>query len=125
MDLAMAIPNDEYFIRNLLYKWRMQETEMTAFSDKVKQLIAMVRQRLLMLSNHSEEEYQLRKIFNSFDLNLSGSITIDELSAMLAKLGILFERKYTQALLDALDSNGNGRIEFDEFATFILYDPYK
>ncbi len=90
MDLAMAIPNDEYFIRNLLYKWRMQEnSEMTALSDKVKQLIAMVRQRLLMLSNHSEEEYQLRKIFNSFDLNLSGSITIDELSAMLAKLGIL------------------------------------
>lgn len=50
----------------------------------------------------------LRKIFKDFDLNQSGSITIDELTAMLAKLGISVERKYIQAMLRELDSNKSG-----------------
>jgi Ca2+-binding EF-hand superfamily protein len=85
----------------------------------------MMRQRLLVLSNNSQEEYILRKIFKDFDLNQSGSITLDELTAMLAKLGISVERKYIQAMLRELDSNKTGMLEFEEFATFLLYDPYK
>jgi Ca2+-binding EF-hand superfamily protein len=54
----------------------------------------MVRQRLRTLSNNTEEEYKLRQIFKQFDLNNSGTITIEELAAMLAKLGIQVERKY-------------------------------
>ncbi len=44
---------------------------------------------------------------------------------MLAKLGIQVDRKYIQALLRAIDVNGNGLIEFEEFATLVIYDPYK
>jgi Ca2+-binding EF-hand superfamily protein len=36
----------------------------------------------------------LRKIFKDFDMNQSGTITIDEMTAMLAKLGISVERMY-------------------------------
>jgi Ca2+-binding EF-hand superfamily protein len=39
-----------------------------------------------MISNSSQEEFVLRKIFKDFDTNNSGAITIDELGAMLAKL---------------------------------------
>lgn len=60
-----------------------------------------------------------------FDLNNSGNITIEELAAMLAKLGITIERKYIQAMFRQLDTNHNGMIEFEEFANLILYDPYK
>jgi Ca2+-binding EF-hand superfamily protein len=85
----------------------------------------MMRQRLLVLSNHSEEEFQLRKIFKSFDLNNSGTITVDELAAMLAKLGILAEKKYIQAMMNKMDTNKSGMIEFAEFINIVLYDPYK
>ena len=77
-----------------------------------------------MISNNSEEEFTLRKIFKQFDVNDSGAITMDELAAMLAKLGIAVDRKYIQGLLNALDKNQNGMIEFEEFSTFLIYDTY-
>lgn len=44
---------------------------------------------------------------------------------MLAKLGISVERMYIQAMMKELDANKTGMLEFEEFATFLLYDPYK
>lgn len=125
-DLALSVPSDESFIALVETAWGLSEDEQSAsFQDKVKQLIGMVRQRLRTLSNNTEEEYKLRQIFKLFDLNNSGTITIEELAAMLAKLGIQIERKYIQGLLRALDLNNNGMIEFEEFATLVIYDPYK
>ena len=58
-------------------------------------------------------------------MNGNGIITIDELAAMLAKLGISVERKYIQALLNQLDLTNKGSIDFSEFSNFLLNDPYK
>ena len=85
----------------------------------------MTRQRLMVISNNSEEEFKLRSIFKNFDLNNSGAISIEELAAMLAKLGIIVDRTYIEAMFKALDGNGNGVIEFNEFANLVLYNPYK
>ena len=125
-DFNVSVPSEESFIKHVETTWGLSEDEQSvAFVDKVKQLMAMMRQRLRTLSNHTEEEYKLRQIFKGFDLNNSGTITIEELAAMLAKLGIIVERKYVNALLRALDTNHNGMIEFEEFAGLVLYDPYK
>jgi Ca2+-binding EF-hand superfamily protein len=67
----------------------------------------------------------LRKIFKDFDLNQSGTLTIDEMGAMLAKLGISVDRKYINAIMRELDTNKTGMLEFEEFVTFLIYDPYK
>jgi Ca2+-binding EF-hand superfamily protein len=94
-DLAMSTPSDEYFVAMMESVWCMGEDEENSiFIDKVRQLISLMRQRLLVISNSSQEEYVLRKIFKDFDLNCSGTITLDEMAAMLAKLGISVERKY-------------------------------
>lgn len=85
----------------------------------------MMRQRLMVISNSSQDEFVLRKIFKDFDTNNSGSITMDELAAMLSKLGISVERKYISAIIKALDTNKTGMLEFEEFAAFLIYDPYK
>jgi len=37
---------------------------------------------------------------------------MDELAALMAKLGISVERKYLSALIGAIDRNANGGIEF-------------
>lgn len=79
----------------------------------------------MALSNSSGEEFVLRKIFKDFDVNGNGCITIDEMLAMLAKLGISVERKYINAMMKVLDTNKTGTLEFEEFAAFLLYDPYK
>lgn len=67
----------------------------------------------------------MRNIFNEFDLNQNGIITLNELAALLAKLEISAERKYLTALMTHLDVNRSGGLEFEEFATFVIYDPYK
>lgn len=125
-DLAMGIPSDEYFARFLENTWGVAEDEQsTIFKDEVKRIIGMLRQRLLTLTAKSYEEFTLRKIFKQFDLNNSNTITLDELAAMLAKLGISVDRKYIVGMMKKLDTNGTGVIEFDEFANLIVNDPYK
>ena len=52
-------------------------------------------------------------------------MTMDEIAAMLASLGISVERRYLTAILNHLDTNKSGGIEFEEFKVFIIYDPYK
>ena len=64
-------------------------------------------------------------MFKDFDLNSSGALTIDEMAGMLAKLGISVERKFIEALMRELDTNRTGMLEFEEFTTFLIYDPYK
>jgi len=78
-----------------------------------------------MLSNNTEEEFKLRTIFKQFDLNQSGGISVIELAAMLAKLGVLVDNKYIEAMFKQIDTNNNGIIEFSEFANLVIYNPYK
>lgn len=125
-DLSMSTPSDEYFVLMMEQTWGLAEDEQSSvFKDQTRHLTSMMRQRLITISNGSQEEYMLRKLFNQFDLNQSGSITMDELAGLLAKLGISVERKYLVAMIKELDTNKSGAIEFEEFANFLINDPYK
>lgn len=105
----MSVPSDEHFVKVLEQTWGISEEEEAAISrDKVRELINLMRQRLLVFSNSSHEEFVLRKIFKDFDLNKSGAITSDEMQAMLAKLGILVEKKYVNAMMKVLDTSKSG-----------------
>lgn len=126
MDVAISIPNDDAFVKYVESTWQIMDNQQdTAFTDKVKSLLGMTRQRLLMLSNNTDEEFKLRSIFKQFDLNNSGGISILELAAMLAKLGIVVDQKYIEAMHADIDTNRNGLIDFDEFANLVIYNPYK
>lgn len=126
VDVAISIPSDDAFVKYVESTWQIVDNQQdTAFTDKVKSLLGMTRQRLLMLSNNTEEEFKLRSIFKQFDLNNSGGISILELAAMLAKLGIVVDQKYIEAMHAHIDSNSNGLIDFEEFANLVIYNPYK
>jgi len=126
VDVAISIPNDDAFVKYVESTWQIMDNQQdTAFTDKVKSLLGMTRQRLLMLSNNTDEEFKLRSIFKQFDLNNSGGISILELAAMLAKLGIVVDQKYIEAMHADIDTNRNGLIDFDEFANLVIYNPYK
>lgn len=125
-DLAMSLPSEEYFIQMLESTWACSEDSGSQiFKDQIMRIIGLMRNRLIDISNNSQEEYMLRKIFNDFDTNKSGNLTLDELAALVAKLGVSVDRKYLQGVMQIVDSNNSGAIEFEEFANFIIYDPYK
>lgn len=52
-------------------------------------------------------------------------LTINEVAALLAKLGISCERKFLYAIIKRLDENNSGAVEFDELRKLVIFDPYK
>jgi Ca2+-binding EF-hand superfamily protein len=53
-DLAMSTPSDEYFVKMMESVWCISENEEDSiFVDRVRELVSMMRQRLLSISNNS------------------------------------------------------------------------
>lgn len=61
---------------------------------------------------------ELREIFNHFDKNQNGKIESSEFSALLEALGADMSEFEVTTGLRALDDDGNGTIEFEEFAAW-------
>ena len=61
---------------------------------------------------------EVRETFQHFDQDKSGSIEVGEFVRLLRALGAAGEPEEVAAGLEALDANGNGRIDFDEFAAW-------
>ncbi|CAJ1944304.1 unnamed protein product [Sphenostylis stenocarpa] len=65
---------------------------------------------------------QLREIFGRFDMDSDGSLTMLELAAFLRALGLKPSGDQVQAMLGNMDTNGNGKVEFEELVRVILPD---
>ena len=64
----------------------------------------------------SEEQIQeYKEAFSLFDKDLNGSITIKELGAVLRSMGQNPSENDIKEMIDSLDDNENGTIEFSEF----------
>ena len=63
-------------------------------------------------------------MFTDFDLSQVGHLTIDEVTNMIAKLKISVERKMVYPFFKVIDANNSGAIEYDEFETYIVKNPY-
>jgi len=125
-DVNLSCPSEEYFLKMISAVWSVSEDDDSGvFKEALADFISKIRLRLLEMSNDNLEEFVLRKIFNHFDVNRSGTITFDEFIAMIAQLKLQCERKYAYGIFKILDSNGSGCIEFEEFLNYILYNPYK
>lgn len=84
----------------------------------VNHLLVEVKNRVFELARRDPSF--LRKIFNDFDLNHSGHLTIDEVTNLIAKLKISVERKYVYPFFKVIDNDNSGGIEYEEFEAYIL-----
>ncbi len=96
----------------------------SVFKERMDHLVNTVRHKLQNMCKGSNDEFVLRKIFKDFDLNKNGVLTVDELNAMMARLGISVERKYLTALFKKFDLNKSGFIEFEEFCAYVVHNTY-
>lgn len=83
----------------------------------VNHLLCEVKKNILKLSNDGQ---YLEKVYKDFDLNASGSLTIDEVTNMIAKLKISVERKYVYPFFKRVDVDNSGGIEYHEFKDYIM-----
>lgn len=66
-----------------------------------------------------EELKQLREYFNSLDEDGSGNIGVEELEDPLIALGLVDNRQQVQQIVELVDEDGSGVIEFGEFLSII------
>lgn len=118
-DLSVSVPSDDYFVQMMESTWNMCEDEDDeTYHSKVNQYVDYVGSQLSTMTGGSKDEGLINKIFDDFDLNQNGMITIDEFANMVAKLEISVERKYLRGIMREIDLNKSGAIEFDEFYAF-------
>lgn len=59
----------------------------------------------------------LRRAFDMFDREKKGSIACNMVGGILRTLGQTFEESDLQSLIEEIDADGSGQLEFDEFLT--------
>ncbi|XP_055696588.1 troponin C [Lutzomyia longipalpis] len=57
----------------------------------------------------------LQKAFNSFDAQKTGSISTETVAEILRLMGQPFNKKILEELIDEVDEDKSGRLEFNEF----------
>lgn len=75
------------------------------------EFLSMMKHKL----SDSDTDAELRAAFNVFDADKSGTISSDELRAMLKSLGDDMTDKEINDIIREADSDGDGNISFAEF----------
>jgi len=65
----------------------------------------------------TEQVQMLRKAFDMFDRDKKGCIHTNMVATILRTLGQNFEEKDLKELIEEIDIDGSGELEFDEFLT--------
>ena len=63
---------------------------------------------------------ELREAFRLFDKNNEGKIGVDELGDVMKTMGLDPSKEELQDIIDNADKNGNRKLDFDDFASFMV-----
>ena len=58
---------------------------------------------------------KLRQVFQFFDSDATGALTIDEFAMACERVGVPLERRHARMFFTRYDPDGSGSISYDEF----------
>ncbi|KAL4424609.1 hypothetical protein ABPG77_002227 [Micractinium sp. CCAP 211/92] len=73
------------------------------------------------MAAQNHDRAQIWQYFSAIDSNRSGTLDVYELQKALALGGLQFSLKTVQAMMRLHDTDGNGNIDFDEFAKLHIW----
>ena len=74
----------------------------------------------MYVASTEEELAEFQEIFNLVDLDKGGTISKDELKQLMNTLGLKPTQEELNQMVDEIDADGNGEIDFPEFLTMML-----
>ncbi|KAK2146846.1 hypothetical protein LSH36_582g03035 [Paralvinella palmiformis] len=75
--------------------------------------------RRKFLVEKADKANRIRLLFEQFDQDNSGSVSVDEAKAVLRKIDIPEEE--VESLVAIHDRNKDGELQYEEFVTFLLH----
>jgi Ca2+-binding EF-hand superfamily protein len=118
-DVRQCTPTDEYFVVMMASTWQVPENENSSETKAVVgQLHKNVKARIFEMARLQPS--LLQKVFNDFDENKSGMITLDEMTRLIAKCKISVERRFVYPFFKMVDVDNSGGIEYEEFEAYVL-----
>lgn len=100
-----------------LHQSVMSKLKTFAHSNKLKK----VTLQIISQSLPKDQVRELKKMFRTIDSNGSGSITVTELRTGLKKCGIKMSEPHIEALLESVDVDGDGAINYKEFVSAMAH----
>jgi len=126
-NLSTLMTDDEKFAEMVGEEFKAPEDQKKddeeMMRERVDTLVKTMRNRLLTQAK-TQDEYYLRSLLNQYDNDKSVGISVDQLIWVLLKLGIAVDRKYVEALFKRFPLNNSGAIDYEEFCTFMIQNPY-
>jgi len=92
-----------------------QVTQLQLEASRLRDLVMGLRRPATKASAVSSLEADKEALFQSFDLDGSGAIDDQELLHSLRKLGLQVDAPEASEILKALDTNGDGQLQLEEF----------
>merc|ERR1712243_330340 len=81
-----------------------------------EEFLNMMKQK----SNEVDEEADLREAFKIFDRDKDGWISMKELKKVANMLGTMLTKEEVEEFMAEADSDGNGKLGYDEFCKMML-----
>ena len=72
-----------------------------------------------MATLSAEQIEEIKAAFVAMDSNGDGFISKDELKSLLSSLGEPVEDKFIDEMIAAVDPNGDGKVDFNEFISAV------
>lgn len=73
-------------------------------------------------SSRPTRDNELREVFRRFDENGDGKISAVELRSFFASIGEYMSHEEAQGVIDELDTDGDGKVHFDDFVSLMRMD---
>jgi Ca2+-binding EF-hand superfamily protein len=109
------------FVGKLYYKNIVSGNCYWYMPDEIKFYLPKVLEEKLLTVFDYEELEEMKQSFSFLDIDNSGDLSENEIKLLLDSMGIKVNEKKLKKLMKAIDSNGNGTIEFDEFS-WMMYE---
>lgn len=114
-DVSATTPSDEYFVTMMQNCWKISENPVDASElDKLeKMLYESARQKS---NGTSEPKKKVQQVFNHFDEDESGRLTINEFGRALERFGLCLAQEQLRDFFKRYDKNGDGTLDIQEFS---------